>query len=75
MKWEYLAPIALAPAAHIFVSLVKKYPQHKVKLYWGVGIATVLTLQTRFILMYDAGYPGKEGPRTDLPRWLRLLLF
>lgn len=75
-KWEYVIPIVFTPAAHIFVSLVRQYPQHKRKLYWGVGIATLLTIQTRLILMYDAGYPGGEtSEKKDLPSFLRYLLF
>jgi hypothetical protein len=75
-KWEYAIPIIFTPVAHICVSLIRKYPQHKSKLYWGVGVATFLTIQARLILMYDAGYPGAEKPNHDgLPFFLRLLLF
>ncbi len=75
-KWEYAIPIVFTPVAHICVSLIRRYPQHKSKLYWGVGIATFLTIQARLILMYDAGYPGAEKPNQDgLPTFLKLLLF
>lgn len=74
VKWEYVVPILMTPSAHIFVSLIRKYPQHKTKLYWSVGVATLLTLQTRLILMYDAGYPGQESDNRDgLPKILRWL--
>lgn len=75
-KWEYAIPIVFTPVAHICVSLIRQYPQHKTKLYWGVGIATFLTIQARLILMYDAGYPGAEKPNHDgLPTFLKILLF
>lgn len=76
IKWEYAIPIVFTPSAHIFVSLLRKYPQYKKKLYWGIGIATFLTLQARFILMYDAGYPGAEKKDgKELPFLVKLLLF
>lgn len=76
IKWEYAIPIIFTPSAHIFVSLLRKCPQYKRKLYWGIGIATFLTLQARFILMYDAGYPGAEKKGgEELPFFLKLLLF
>lgn len=76
IKWEYVIPIIFTPSAHMFVSLIKKYPQYKRRLYWGVGIATLLTLQARFILMYDAGYPGKENmDKKELPWYMKMLLF
>ena len=75
-KWEYVIPIIFTPAAHICVSLVKKYPQHRHKLYWGIGIATFLTIQARFILMYDAGYPGAESmQKKEMSPFLKFLLF
>jgi hypothetical protein len=76
VKWEYAVPILATPLAHMFVSLIRQYPQHKRKLYWGVGIATFLTIQARLILFYDAGYPGQEKAQKDpLPAFLRYLLF
>jgi hypothetical protein len=60
IKWEYVVPIVATPVAHMFVSLIRRYPQHKKKLIYGVIVSTVLTVQTRLILMYDAGYPGAE---------------
>lgn len=60
VKWEYVMPIVATPVAHIFVSLIRRYPQHKKKLVYGVIVSTFLTIQTRLILMYDAGYPGGE---------------
>lgn len=75
IKWEYVIPIIFTPTAHAFVSLVRKYPQYRKKLYWGVGIATFMTLQARFILMYDAGYPGAEKvDKEGLPWYLKILL-
>jgi hypothetical protein len=77
IKWEYVIPIVATPAAHIFVTLIRKYPQHKTKMMWGVAISTFLTLQTRFILMYDAGYPGAENKvdQKGLPAFLKFFLF
>jgi hypothetical protein len=34
-------------------------------IMYGVGAATFLTIQTRLILMYDAGYPAYNGPVAD----------
>ena len=74
IKWEYMAPIIMTPVAHSCVSLIRKYPQHRTKLMYGVAAATFLTLQTRLILMYDAGYPGAEASNKDgLPLILRVL--
>lgn len=74
VKWEYVVPIIVTPVAHICVSLVRKYPQHRVKLFYGVAAATFLTVQTRLILMYDAGYPGGEASNKDgLPTFLKIL--
>ena len=76
IKWEYAIPIIFTPTAHIFVSLIRSYPQHRRKLYYGVGIATFLTIQARLILMYDAGYPGAVKPNKEcLPAFLKILLF
>eukprot|EP01039_Chlorochromonas_danica_P006591 gene6591-7284_t len=76
IKWEYVIPIVFTPSAHIFVSLLRKYPQHRRKLLIGVGVATFLTLQARLILMYDAGYAGHEKvDREGLPAYLKILLF
>jgi len=76
IKWEYVIPIIFTPAAHVFVSLIRKYPQHKTKMYWGVAISTFLTVQARLILMYDAGYPGAEKvDKEGLHPLLKLLLF
>lgn len=74
LKWEYAIPIVFTPAAHICVSLIRSYPQHTTKLVWGVGITTFLTIQTRLILMYDAGYPGGSSKPKELPLFLRFFL-
>lgn len=76
IKWEYVIPIVFTPSAHIFVPLIRKYPQQTKKLAYGVVAATFLTIQTRMILMYDAGYPGAEKPNKEgLPAFLRFFLF
>eukprot|EP01040_Poterioochromonas_malhamensis_P007760 gene7760-8393_t len=79
LKWEYLVPIIATPIAHICVSLIRKYPQHTRKLAYGVGIATFLTIQTRMVLMWDAGYPGAESHDKEklskLPAIFRIFLF
>eukprot|EP01039_Chlorochromonas_danica_P006584 gene6584-7274_t len=49
IKWEYVVPIAIIPSAHIFVSLLRKYPQHRRKLLIGVGVGTFLTLQSHHL--------------------------
>lgn len=76
IKWEYIIPILATPTAHICVSLVRKYPQYKRKLWYAVGITTFLTVQTRLILMYDAGYPGAEREKSgkELPWYVKMLL-
>jgi hypothetical protein len=77
IKWEYMVPIIAAPAAHICVSLIRRFPQHQTKLVYGVVVTTVLTIQARLILMYDAGYPGYEGPpeeKRELPAILKIFL-
>lgn len=75
MKWEYVVPIIATPSAHIFVSMIRRYPQHRTKLLWGVAAATFFTVQTRLILMWDAGYPGEEKRIGELPWYLRIFLF
>jgi hypothetical protein len=79
MKWEYIIPIVATPAAHICVSLVRKYPQHQKKLFYGVLATTWLTIASRMILMYDAGYPGAESADHEklskLPAVVRLFVF
>jgi hypothetical protein len=76
IKWEYAIPIIFTPVAHICVSLMRKYPQHRRKLIYGTAIATVLTIQTRMILMFDAGYPGAERKdKEGLPAWIKIFLF
>jgi hypothetical protein len=73
IKWEYIVPIAMTPIAHMCVTLMRQYPQHRTKLIYGIGAATFLTIQTRMIFMYDAGYPAAEANNRDgLPPLLKL---
>lgn len=79
IRWEYVIPIVFTPAAHICVSLIRKYPQYKKPLFHGVIITTFLTINARMILMYDAGYPGGSYDvplkREELPWYLKMFLF
>ena len=63
IPWAYLGPVVAAPIPHVFVSLMTRYPQHKVKMFQAVVLTTGLAVLTRLILMNDAGYPGKEGQK------------
>lgn len=76
IKWEYVVPILLTPIAHICVSLIRKYPQHRKKLINGIVLATFLTVNSRVLMMYDAGYPGRNDPNNKgLPKWLKIFMF
>ena len=60
IRWIYLGPVIAAPIPHVFVSLMRKYPQHKVLMFKAVVATTFAAVFTRLVLMGDAGYPGKE---------------
>ena len=64
-QWVYLGPIVAAPLAHMLVSAMRRHPQYKRPLAWGVVAATVGAVVTRVALMGHAGYPGGEGEKYD----------
>lgn len=62
-RWLYILPVAAAPLAHIFVSMMKQHPQYRRPLLGLVVASTVLAVGNRVFLMQDAGYPGVEGSK------------
>lgn len=65
-QWIYLLPVAGAPLAHIFVSLAKRAPPPRARMWLAAtAAATAAAVGNRMWLMADAGYPGQERDKPE----------